>query len=51
MCIVCRGYIEKEKCMILYQPLQNPASLLWAENAEFIVDEFYRERERQNVTR
>jgi hypothetical protein len=26
-----------------YQALQNPVSLLWAENAEFIVDEYYRE--------
>ena len=26
----------------LYVSLQNPASLLWAENAEFIVDEYYR---------
>jgi len=28
----------------IYESLQNPASLLWAENAEFIVDEYYRER-------
>ena len=28
----------------LYMSLQNPASLLWTENAEFIVDEFYREK-------
>ena len=28
----------------LYKSLQNPASLLWAENAEFIVDEYYREK-------
>ena len=27
----------------LYMALQNPASLLWAENAEFIADEYYRE--------
>jgi hypothetical protein len=27
----------------LYKSLQNPMSLLWAENAEFIVDEYYRE--------
>ena len=27
----------------LYNSLQNPASLLWAENAEFIVDEYYGE--------
>jgi len=28
----------------IYLSLQNPASLLWAENAEFIVDEYYREK-------
>ena len=28
----------------LYKSLQNPASLLWTENAEFIVDEFYRQK-------
>ncbi|MCL2007162.1 MAG: DUF3990 domain-containing protein [Treponema sp.] len=28
----------------LYKSLRNPASLLWAENAEFIVDEYYREK-------
>ena len=31
-------------CSKIYKSLQNPASLLWAENAEFIVDEFYREK-------
>ena len=29
----------------LYMALQNPASLLWTENAEFIADEYYREKE------
>ena len=28
----------------VYKSMQNPASLLWAENAEFIVDEYYREK-------
>jgi len=28
----------------IYKSLQNPASLLWAENAEFIADEYYREK-------
>jgi hypothetical protein len=28
----------------IYESFQNPASLLWAENAEFIVDEFDREK-------
>jgi len=28
----------------LYKSLQNPSSLLWAENADFIADEYYRER-------
>jgi len=28
----------------LYMSLQNPASLLWAENAEFIADEYYRNK-------
>ena len=27
----------------IHESLQNPSSLLWAENAEFIVDEYYRE--------
>jgi hypothetical protein len=27
-----------------YKSLQNPASLLWAENAEFIADEYFREK-------
>ena len=27
-----------------YKSLQNPASMLWAENAEFIADEYYREK-------
>ena len=27
----------------LYKSMQNPASLLWSENAEFLVDEYYRE--------
>jgi hypothetical protein len=27
----------------LYTSLQNPASMLWTENAEFIIDEYYRE--------
>ena len=27
----------------IYKSLQNPASMLWTENAEFIVDEYYRE--------
>jgi len=26
----------------IYKSLQNPASMLWTENAEFIVDEYYR---------
>ena len=40
---------EFDACYLLflnsktYQTLQNTASLLWAENAEFIVDEYYRE--------
>ena len=28
----------------IYNSLQNPASLLWAENAEFIADEYFREK-------
>ena len=28
----------------IYKSLQNTASLLWTENAEFIVDEYYREK-------
>jgi len=28
----------------LHKSLQNPASLLWTENVEFIVDEYYREK-------
>jgi hypothetical protein len=28
----------------IYNSLQNSASMLWAENAEFIVDEYYREK-------
>ena len=32
----------------IYESLQNPASLLWAENAEFIVDEYYRENLNKN---
>ena len=31
----------------MYKSLQNPASLLWAENAEFIVYEYYREKEQK----
>ena len=27
----------------IYTSLQNTASMLWTENAEFIVDEYYRE--------
>ena len=34
------GFVESQ----IYRSLQNPASLLWAENAEFITDEFYREK-------
>jgi len=33
---------EKFSASRLYFSLQNPASLLWAENAEFIADEFFR---------
>jgi len=29
----------------IYKSLQIPASLLWAENAEFIADEYLREKE------
>ena len=29
----------------IYKSLQNTASLLWTENAEFIVDEYYREKQ------
>ena len=29
----------------VYKSMQNPSSMLWAENAEFIVDEFFREKE------
>jgi hypothetical protein len=28
-----------------YEALQNTATLLWSESAEFIVDEYYREKE------
>jgi len=34
------GFVKSQ----IYRSLQNPASLLWAENAEFITDEFYREK-------
>jgi len=30
----------------IYKSLQNPVSMLWAENAGFIVDEYYREKEK-----
>jgi len=29
---------------MVYHALQEPRSLMWAENAEFIVDEYYREK-------
>ena len=29
---------------MIYKSLQNTASLLWTENAEFIADEYYREK-------
>jgi len=29
----------------VYKSMQNPSSMLWAENAKFIVDEYYREKE------
>jgi hypothetical protein len=29
-----------------YQAIQEPRSLMWYENAEFIVDEYYREKSR-----
>ena len=32
----------------LYKSMQNPASLLWAENAEFITDEYFREKNLEN---
>jgi hypothetical protein len=32
----------------LNKSLENPSSLLWAENAEFIVDEYYREKDCKN---
>ena len=31
----------------IYSSLQNPASMLWAENAEFVADEYYREKAAQ----
>jgi hypothetical protein len=30
----------------VYKILQKTSSLMWAENAEFIVDEYYRDREK-----